>query len=272
MRGDRDERRPVERLVGVLGGVAPADRGRDRDDPVLRHQDVARDQGVRAGAAHAGDEPRVLDRQIGHRHQRQALVDDLAVLVRHREPDHGPLRVQAARRPAPGAGQPVAAVDPGRLRRRREHPGDAVPGRALPDVALRLVREEAREERADVHERRRPGGRAAAAGELAGHLELRADVGLEPAEPPRPHDREEAGLVDQGDVLLDHPPLGLGARRVAGEHRDDLAGPSHQVRAQGTRLVGGPGAVEGTAWTSRARTWAPPGRWSRRRDAGHHGR
>ena len=63
----------------------------------------------------------------------------------------------------------------------------------------------------------------------------------------RPHDREEAGLVDQGDVLLDDPTVLLGTGGVAGEHRDDLAGSTDQLRAQGTGFVGGPGAVERAA-------------------------
>ena len=60
---------------------------------MLGHEHVLRDDGVAAGAFHAGDEPGVLDRQLRHRHEREAEVHGLAGVVVHVDAARGPLRV-----------------------------------------------------------------------------------------------------------------------------------------------------------------------------------
>ena len=49
---------------------------------------------VRAGPLHARHEPGVLDRQLGHRDERERVLGDLARLVLVEHADEAPRRVQ----------------------------------------------------------------------------------------------------------------------------------------------------------------------------------
>ena len=141
---------------------------------MLGHEHVLGDDRVAAGALHAGHEPGVLDRQIGHRHQRQPEVGHLAALVLHVDAARRPLRVQ--RIPTP------TAIARSRASRRRP---------ASPRRAARASRRPTRrglrsqmsccarsgksagEPGADVDQARHPRRRSAAAAELGHHRRCR---------------------------------------------------------------------------------------------------
>jgi hypothetical protein len=237
-RQDRDERGAVGDLLGMGRRVLVLDGLRHRERPVLGDEDLVGDQRVAASALHAGYEPRVLDRQVGHRRHRQRLVDHLAALVGDQHADQRPVGVQAARRVGPASGDLVAAVDLADVRRWVQDAGDARARVLAPDVLLGLVGEHAAQPVADVDERQHPPRRAVALADRRGDLHLGPDRDLVAAEAPRHRDLEQPGVGERLDALVGDPALGVGLGGVALDDRADLSDPVEQLLGPG-RLRGG---------------------------------
>ena len=190
---------------------------------MIGHEDLVGVEGVAAGAAHARHEPRVFDRDVAVGDQRHGRVQELAFCVVDRYADVRPICVVGAAGPVPRSGDDDAAVDLASLCRGVEHAGDAGVGVGTPHIVLRLLVHAPDEECAYVHQRSHPRRRTASFGDLARDLELGADVGLPAAVALRHHDLECAGFFQNGDVLLDHPTIGLRLVGVLLEDRADCS-------------------------------------------------
>ena len=75
---DRHERGSIDRLVQVFGAIDTGEGLGIGQEAVFGHERVLGHDRVAAGPLHAGDEPRVLDAHLAHRHQRQPEVGELA--------------------------------------------------------------------------------------------------------------------------------------------------------------------------------------------------
>ena len=238
------ERGAVEDFVEERRGELVADRLHDREETVPGNEHVVGHQRVAPGAPHPGDVPCVLDREIGHRHQHQPLVQHLAGAVQDLDAPEPPLRVQASARVRPLSGYPEPAVyDLGPLGR-GQCARDAVVRVLAPHVLLCLLRPQSGEVAAPVHEAHRPCGGSAPARQLPRHLELRAKVGLQPAEAPWLHEPEDPGLPHRVDALLRDPPFRLGPLGVGCEQRNKAACPLDERSPECPFVVGAAGAVE----------------------------
>src|SRR5579875_1231894 len=127
-RTDKDQREYrhvsvlIRRLVRAASmRVVACDAAADRQHAMVGHEDLFRDQRVRARSAHSGYEPGVFDLELRDRGVRDALIDNIAGLVRERRADHRPRCMPASGSEAPSAADSVAALHPGGFRGRREH-------------------------------------------------------------------------------------------------------------------------------------------------------
>ena len=211
---------------------------------MLGNEHVVCHQCVAPGASHSGDVPRVLDREIGHRHQHQPLVQHLAGAVQDLDAPEPPLRVQAPARERPLSGYQEPAVDDLGPLGRVQCAGDAVVRVLTPHVLLRLLRPQSDEVAGAVHEAHRPCGGSAPTRQLPRHLELRAEVGLQPTEATWLHDPEDPALPHRVDALLRDPPFRLGPPGVGGEQWNEAACLIDERSPERPFRVGAAGAIE----------------------------
>jgi hypothetical protein len=182
---------------------------------VRGHEHVPRDDAVAAAPRQPRDVPVVEDLQIGHRYGGPQHLGRAAVGL-----DAGrqevPVGVLATGGEGRGAVDDIAAVRRDRDGVRDERAADP-DVRAGEDLVLGLVREERGDVRTPGLVQRHEAGRTAPGGDLAQHLDLRAQPTLVTAVPPGDVHPVDPGVRQRRHRFPGHPSLLLGAQRVLAE-------------------------------------------------------
>ena len=172
----------------------------DHDAAVPGHEHVAQHQRLAAGAGEPQHLPVVENLSFGERHQQISDVPRVAQLA-EKCAENAPLRIIAAAGERKLAREPPAAVDrPGGGARRQRRRGDRA-RIVAPHVDLRLLGILRDHPLMLGQHRIDPGRRGAAEGQLLGDAREQAEPSLQPAEPPRLQDAQDAGVVIVGDGL-----------------------------------------------------------------------
>ncbi len=190
-----------------------------------RHEDILGDQAAASGSAQAHHVPVVPDPDIGGGNQEVGLVGRLALLALDGGAEEQPVGMLAARTERPEAVQHIAAIGLLRCAARGDDDGDDRIRVGAVEIRLGLFGQEARKPAMGVHHAQAPAGRAAAARDLADHIEMGVKIELVAAEALGLQHFQQARLPDLGDVLRGQAAKLLGLARTLPQDRCKRCGP-----------------------------------------------